>query len=228
MKWLFYLTVFYAGILSVKAQEETNNAHLSFETKSGILTDAVGWDSTLGRWTDNKNLISLIKGQQVNGYVSNFKWIQTGVFRYNQKKYYIFYAAYVAGQYKDLEKKENWHDFNALKYLMLDSLQYSRLKATLKSKNGETTFIYAELIGEKQHFKGDFDESNFLQHVLEDMNLALSLRIERSFGFPLSCQKLGEKDVVRFNWPKISLDKDDLQDHYFEVPLVEFQKLLID
>ena len=229
MKKLFFFCALIMGAISLNAQARVSTALPLFEAKSAKLTEAIGWDSTLGKWTDNKNVISDQRGVKASGRNSNFTWAQCGSFHYKHKKYYIFYAEYVSGRYKYPSIYEDWYDYQAIEYFLLDSIQYGKLKSVLKDEKGRTTYIQTTYDEKGSSMYSEFDEAKFYSGIMDNMERWTSPDYSYDYCFPVNCQKLEGKDIVRFGWAgTCDIKYSNFERSYFEVPLEEFKKLLID
>ena len=225
MKNLLLIVLLTTTFMIAKAQERQDAASLTFTAKSPQLTTATGWYQSLdGKWIDNKNKLSTSQIDFINGMEPNFTWIQMATMTVSGKKYYILYTQYVDGEYDYPLTKVDWKYYNNVQGLMLDQQEYDMLKSALTKKEGkDITIIPKKTILPFRLYEG-YKESELLTEIKKNLDLNIENGYDR---LVINVQTIKGVDIVRFVTP-CKLYVQDLSKFYYEVPLADFKKLLID
>ena len=136
----FLIILMIAPLIKTFAQERTNRVKLSFDTSSGIITNATGWayNSPKGEWLDYKNVISsspqyknALKSLQGSYMMSkekqNFIKIQTKTVTHLDSTYYILLVHKWAGRYKYPAIKEDWYSYKRIAGYIFNRAEYNKL-----------------------------------------------------------------------------------------------------
>jgi hypothetical protein len=232
---LLFCTVFISSFCC--GQERQNGKPYAFEQRSDSITSAMLW------WYKNNVWDSFPKPADPvhpEGY-NNLQLLRTVTMTYGGKKYYVIIHRKLDVRF---EPKTKYRYFETVTYFTVyDQVQYARLKAALDQKTNQNVFITSRHGGE---VFGGYSEFEVYKSVIQDMPRPGDYD---EWYFPINVQTLKGKDIVRFVPPRNPMmnfsetpaqmqrrkrkelpivDNEMLKTYYYELPLSEFRKILID
>ncbi len=213
----------------VNGQGRINKQTLSFDSKTNKLANATGWklNGETGKWIENTNVIDGIKCPMlwVSHITQNFKWIQFASLTHNGNKYYVFLWERLGGKYKYESIQMDWEQDNRTYFFILDSKQYSELKAAVNAKEQKDIQFNSNFTG---HISDCFKVLGG-EHLYNEENLLA--KITNSLGkkgysndcLTINAQNVDGKDIVRFLLPENCFST---KYSYFEVSFEDFMTIL--
>jgi hypothetical protein len=227
---------FLAGLILfafiVNGQNREDRVSLTFDKKTSKLTKAIGWNfnETTGKWIANVNVIhdKQCPSYWVSHISQNFKWIQFASLTHNDSKYFVFLWERLGGSYKYPSIMEEWEEDTRTYFFILDSKQYTDLKAVVNNKEKRDIQFKSKIYGHiSDRFKvlgGEYlyNENNLLAKI----NNALNKEGYSEEYLIINSQNLEGKDIVRFLLPENHLMIKYYKKAYFEVNLQDFSTIL--
>jgi len=233
LKLITSVILLVASFIQVYGQDRVNRQKLTFNTVSGIMTNASGWayNSTLGEWIEYNNVISdnkdyKIKYKSLQGQymmsqtAQNFLNIQTKTLIFNDTDYYVLIIEKWNGRYDYPTIRKDWYAYKetvGFIFSKSDYLKLENIEGVLELKTKMTVSM-----GSKYE---TYDETVFLdliQTKLATVNSEYSLE----YTFPITKSKEG---AIRFYIPEcfFSYLKYDFEVKYFETDYENFKNILI-
>jgi hypothetical protein len=170
---ILIISTFLANI--IYAQNRENRVNVTFDTVSENLTKAVGWklNKESGKWIENKNVIwdKKCPSSMVSLSDQNFKWINFSTVLYNNKKHYVFLCERIGGSYKYPNIREGWEPNTNTDFMIIDSLEYQKLKNAIKAKDGNNISISSKIHGSMSDVfeilggENSYNEENLLMKI---------------------------------------------------------------
>jgi hypothetical protein len=211
-----------------------SSAQLTFTKKSDRLTEATGWNLCVGfggcpagTWIDNKNQINYQKTSSINSHEDNFSWMQMASLTNKGQKYHALIYQERTGSYEYPLTQQNWREQEEVKIQIMDAEEYAALKSAIVKKDGSDVEIKTKRDLQSVILQGDYDEAQVLAKIKETLDRDVSMETGNGC-LRVNAQTAKGQDVVRFEMPGECSIVYNLENHYYEVGLQDFKKLLID
>lgn len=232
-KVLFINVLLILAFSTIRSQDRVNRENPTVIKKSDKLIEATGWKlNDNGQWIDNKNVICNKKCPDywISHESSNFLWIQMIQISYKGQKYYVLLRESESGVYKYPTIEKDWVPEKRTYYVVITEKDYlSFLKQYNKKSQkalrlviiSESNFTdrFAALGGESA-----YTEENILKKIAT--NIDNISKYSGSYDIGLTIQIY--KDKVRFTVSGDYHKPDEaIAKEYYEVPVNEFEKILI-
>lgn len=208
--------------ISLSAQSRTNTTLAVSVSKSEKLIKADGWtqDDTTGEWKKGNNeLISYIR---IPGRRQNFKYMQMEKVSYGGEELYVFQYLYKSGHFKYKAIKKGWVAYDKLQLIVLTQNEFNSFASKISSPSGGDMEVENFMLASKSN--GDVWSSKIgdSKEVYGKITAGITKGGYLSRGIVVNRQIVDGNDVVRFNFSTYS----KLDTAYFEVPAIEFMKLM--
>lgn len=199
----------------VNAQERKDKINLKFDTKSEKVTKAQGWSyDKNGKWIQNNNFIWSVNSNIRPKYAQTLNYLQLNTIVINNKKHYALVF--------ESDIRAFGTDTN---YMILTSKQYADFKSKVCELSNDNITLKTKWHGEiDMRYSDSGTDTDILGHITQTVENGPD--IFPYWIFTLTSQSLEEMDVVRFRLPSSYSNPPDKE--YFEMPLIEFEKLFID
>ena len=214
-KFISIIVVLFTIVIGY-SQERVNAPIYKFNNSSDILKNIMGWcfNDISGQWCDNKNFIypsKLYSEPESEISHNNVNHIQLKSFEYNNKIHYVMIIYFKSGHYKYPHIKRDWIDYNKYNVYYFTEDEYNIITQPNEYNCLELSYI--------SHYQ-KYEDNELINIILKDINYKYSVK-----GIFVITRY---KDVIRFNYGRIwSDDKRHMKYEYFEVPIVEWNKLKI-
>lgn len=227
--------LFVSLILSVVifSQERVNRENPIIIKKSEKLTKATGWQLNSSKtWIENQNVIcdKSCPDYWISHESSNFTWIQSMLISYKNQKYYVLLRESLSGVYKYPALKEEWINENRTYYVIVLEKEYQKFLKQYSKKTEKPLMLsiisennmndrYNSLGGENA-----YTEENILIKIGNSIDKASSYSSSTNIGLAIQIYKNKVRFTVNGDYKKPS---ETLGKNYYEVPFLEFDKLII-
>lgn len=209
----------------LSAQERTQTQNYEWEKTSGILKSAKGWsyNQKLDEWVENKNFIYKEKKSGGSGYkyhsalweAPNFNSLQFKTITLDGTEYYCLVHKENYGRYKYPNIRVDWEYYELTVYHVYTKEAYEKLLNL-----SEETYILERLCHITVPEYEKKSDSEIIKSIKNSIRQNHEPIVERFY-----IKKY--KDMVRFLVPVSDFRKLDFDTNYFEVPVKDFNKLLI-
>ena len=242
--FIFTFSFLTAGVFS---QARVNREMAFFLPKSSeVITEADGWhyNSSLGQWIGNKNVITRDTNFRPNPKsasesIENFISLQVRMFNFEGTEYYLLNVRHWWGDWKYPNSKQDWIFGDITSGYIFTAEEYNKLHALkrLRENRGMSFFIprTAEtapkiigwVIGSAELYKDD--DAYWIEKIQSEMTDTVGRgQSYAKYVFPIA---ISEEGNIRFRLPAETDDypgKVNLKESYFEITPEVFSKILIE
>ena len=212
-----------------------NDVMLTFDKSSEKITKAIGWkkNTSIGKWIKNQNCISKDNRPWRAQSNQNFIWMQMHTLKYQNESFYIFTYEREAGTYNYPNIQADWVSYKQTRFKIFTLEQYNKMKENIKHKSNQTLKITSSLGGYMnsrfQSLGGEhaYSQENLLSKITKSIKSNELDYMKCKECFFLNSLIDDNKDVVRFKLPSSCYYNKGIEKEYFEINLLEFQKLFI-
>jgi hypothetical protein len=186
----------------------------AFEKKSERLNQPTKWIKKDGGWIDSKKMTYDSKSAEIVAKAKTFEWMQMGATTIGGKKYHILFWTHRIGSSSDVVMTFAF---------VMDDQEYGQLKAAVNAKAGKDVKIKAKV---NITIPRDPQDQSVITAAKGEIAQAQST--PGAASMMVNAQTTKDGDVVRFDMPDIYIFEESLNQSYFQAPIADFKKLLID